>query len=117
MTARQPWRFRRCPKCQAVRRASEYRRVGPHRVCPCGYRGPTADLRLAAPPERPYQLMLPAAPRTPVRVRWTAGPDGIAHAHAAGGAVCHVPAIAERDAWPTFTRCPACLRVVADDAR
>ena len=62
---KQPRRFRRCPKCGGVRRASEYRRAGPLRVCPCGHRGPTADFRLAAQPERSYQLMLPTAPRPP----------------------------------------------------
>lgn len=44
-------------------------------------------------------------------VRWLAGPDGVAHAHLAGGRVtaCGVPAIAERFAWPIRSRCPACL--------
>lgn len=42
------------------------------------------------------------------RIRWTAGRDGIAHAHISGRTACHVSAIAERYAWPTRTRCPAC---------
>jgi len=44
-------------------------------------------------------------------LRWTAGgPDGIAHLHVAGRVVCHAEPIAEPFAWPTVTRCPACLR-------
>jgi hypothetical protein len=46
------------------------------------------------------------------RIRWTAGPDGIAHAHVSGRPACRVPAVAERFAWPTSTRCPACVAVV-----
>ena len=43
---------------------------------------------------------------------YSAGPDGIAHAHpTARATACHVPAIGERWAWPTLTRCPACLVV------
>ena len=49
------------------------------------------------------------------RTRWTAGRDGVAHAHVSGRTLCHVPAIEERDAWPTRTRCPAC--VVATTAK
>jgi hypothetical protein len=52
-----------------------------------------------------------------IRVLWTAGPDGIAHAHVGNRTACHVSPIAERYAWPTLSRCPACLRVVADDGR
>lgn len=43
--------------------------------------------------------------------RWTAGDAlGIAHAHVSGRTLCHVPPIAEPFAWPTLSRCPACLR-------
>jgi hypothetical protein len=42
------------------------------------------------------------------RVRWTADRAGIAHAHVAGRTLCRAPSIAERDAWPAFSRCPAC---------
>ena len=49
------------------------------------------------------------------RIRWTAGPDGIAHAHVSGRTMCHVPSIAERFAWPARTRCAAC--VVATTAK
>ena len=45
------------------------------------------------------------------RIRWTAGRDGIAHAHVSGRTLCHVPAIAERYAWPALRRCSACLAV------
>ena len=45
-------------------------------------------------------------------LRWTAGPDGVAHAHADHRTACHVPPIAERWAWPETSRCPACLRVL-----
>ena len=47
------------------------------------------------------------------RIRWTAGPDGIAHAHPSGSRVAArgTPVVGERFAWPTHTRCPACLRV------
>ncbi|HEY5434924.1 MAG TPA: hypothetical protein VIK13_06805, partial [Candidatus Limnocylindrales bacterium] len=40
------------------------------------------------------------------------GPDGMAHAHADNRTACHVPPIAEPYAWPTLSRCPACLRAV-----
>ena len=47
------------------------------------------------------------------RIRWTAERDGIAHAHVSGRTLCHVPAIAERYAWPTRARCPACPACLA----
>jgi hypothetical protein len=46
------------------------------------------------------------------RIRWTAGKDGTAHAHQSGRTACRVPSIGERHAWPTVTRCPACLAAV-----
>ena len=46
------------------------------------------------------------------RIRWTAGPDGVGHAHLAGVTVCHVEPIPDPFAWPTLSRCPACLRAV-----
>lgn len=45
------------------------------------------------------------------RVRWTAGRDGVAHAHRGSRAirtVCGSPPIDERFGWPANTRCPAC---------
>lgn len=74
------WRFRRCPRCKAVRPAADFQYVGTYRpgwdpgtpaerVCPCGYRGVTSDFRVVRevhpnkPPYRDFQLMLPAAPR------------------------------------------------------
>lgn len=50
------------------------------------------------------------------RIRWTALRDGIAHAHAPGlpRTLCGQPAVAERDAWPTFRRCLACVALEAD---
>jgi hypothetical protein len=73
-------RFLRCPRCRAVRLAESYPPAGAYcagwdagsparRVCPCGYEGPAAAFRTVrgshpgAPPTRPLQLMLPAAPR------------------------------------------------------
>jgi hypothetical protein len=50
---------------------------------------------------------------TAVRVRWIAGRDGMAHAHVSGRTLCHAPSIAERFAWPTVTRCTACVAAVA----
>jgi hypothetical protein len=50
------------------------------------------------------------------RIRWTAGRDGIAHAHVSGRTLCRVPAIAERFAWPTVTRCPRCLAAMPGGA-
>jgi hypothetical protein len=49
------------------------------------------------------------------RVRWTAGRDGIAHAHlSAGVTACGASPIAERFAWPeTAIRCPTCTADVA----
>jgi hypothetical protein len=46
-------------------------------------------------------------------IRWTAGPDGIAHAHVAGRTACRAPAIGEQRAHPTIRKCPACLAAVA----
>ena len=45
------------------------------------------------------------------RIRWTASRDGIAHAwrSARGFTLCGLWPIEERYAWPTRTRCPACL--------
>jgi hypothetical protein len=43
------------------------------------------------------------------RVTWTAGRDGIAHAHVSGHTLCRVPSIGERYAWPIVSRCRACL--------
>jgi hypothetical protein len=51
------------------------------------------------------------------RIRWTAGRDGIAHAHTSGRTACHAQAIAERDAWPIVRRCPACLAALAKAGR
>jgi hypothetical protein len=47
------------------------------------------------------------------RVRWSAGKDGVAHAHTSGRTLCRVQSIAERDAWPTLTRCQRCVAVAA----
>ena len=47
------------------------------------------------------------------RIRWTADRSGVAHAHVSGRTLCHAPAIAERDAWPTLTRCQRCVAVAA----
>lgn len=48
------------------------------------------------------------------RIRWAADRDGVAHGHRPGHprTLCRLPAIAERYAWPTVTRCPACLEAV-----
>lgn len=46
------------------------------------------------------------------RPRWTAGDvEGVAHAHhrSAPRTACGLPAIDERHAWPTRTRCEACV--------
>jgi hypothetical protein len=54
---------------------------------------------------------------TRTRIRWSALRDGIAHAHAHDRdmrTLCGQPAIAERDAWPTFRRCLACRALVED---
>jgi hypothetical protein len=51
------------------------------------------------------------------RVRWSAGKDGVAHAHVSGRTLCHAPSIGERDAWPTLTRCPRCVAMVAEMRR
>jgi hypothetical protein len=51
------------------------------------------------------------------RIRWTAGRDGVAHAHTSGRTLCHAPSIGERDAWPTLTRCPRCVAMVAEMRR
>jgi hypothetical protein len=48
-----------------------------------------------------------------VRAHWIAGRDGIAHAHVSGRTLCRAPSIAERFAWPTVTRCTACVAAVA----
>jgi hypothetical protein len=52
-----------------------------------------------------------------VRILWTADRSGVAHAHVSGRTLCHAQAIAERDAWPTLTRCPACLAAIAKGGR
>jgi hypothetical protein len=47
---------------------------------------------------------------TLTRVRWTAGDAaGVAHAHMSGRTACRAPSVAERFAWPSVIRCPACL--------
>jgi hypothetical protein len=46
------------------------------------------------------------------RLRWTPGPDGIAHAHVSGRTACRVPSIGERYAWPIVSRCPECVRIL-----
>lgn len=51
------------------------------------------------------------------RFRWTAGKDGRAHCIVSGRTLCHAQATAERDAWPTLTRCPACLAALAKGGR
>jgi len=51
------------------------------------------------------------------RTRWTAGKDGIAHAHVSGRTACHAPSIAERYAWPIVSRCPACAAAIAKAGR
>ncbi len=51
------------------------------------------------------------------RVRWTAGRDGVAHAHTSGRTACHAAAIAERYAWPTVRPCPACVAALAKVSR
>jgi hypothetical protein len=48
------------------------------------------------------------------RIRWTAGRDGIAHAHTSGRTACHAQSIGERDAWPTIRRCPRCVAIVSE---
>jgi hypothetical protein len=48
------------------------------------------------------------------RIRWTADRSGVAHAHVSGRTLCHVPSIAERDAWPIVRRCPRCVAMVAE---
>lgn len=46
------------------------------------------------------------------RIRWVAGPGGIAHAHlSARVTVCGALAVREHDARRASTRCPACLAV------
>ena len=51
-------------------------------------------------------------------LRWTAGnARGVAHAHVSGRTLCHAQAIAERDAWPAFSRCPACAAAIAKATR
>ena len=47
------------------------------------------------------------------RLRWTAGRSGMAYAHVSGRTLCHAPSIAERYAWPEFTRCADCLRAAS----
>lgn len=71
-----PWRFRRCPRCQVVNRASAFGYVGTYRPgwheeeaarsCPsCGHIADTSAFRVVReqhpndPPYRDYQLMLP----------------------------------------------------------
>lgn len=47
-------------------------------------------------------------------IRWTAGPDGLAHGHAAGApwTQCGAQAIAERFAHPETRRCAECWRTL-----
>lgn len=47
------------------------------------------------------------------RPRWTAGTDGIAHAHVDRITACGVSPIAERYAWPETSRCPTCKAITA----
>jgi hypothetical protein len=47
------------------------------------------------------------------RIRWSSDRSGVAHAHTSGRTLCHAPAIAERDAWPAFSRCPTCAAASA----
>jgi len=51
------------------------------------------------------------------RIRWTADRSGVAHAHQSGRTACHAEAIAERHAWPAFSRCPACVVALAKAGR
>jgi len=51
------------------------------------------------------------------RVRWWADRSGMAHAYRGGRTLCHAPSIAERDAWPTLTRCPRCVAALAKVTR
>jgi hypothetical protein len=51
------------------------------------------------------------------RIRWTADRSGVAHAHVSGRTLCHAQAIAERDAWPAFSRCPRCADALAKAQR
>jgi len=49
------------------------------------------------------------------RVRWTAGADGIAHAHRAlwpGRTACALRGISEQWAHPERSRCATCLAVL-----
>ena len=52
------------------------------------------------------------APRPPL---WNAGRDGIADASRPRDprALCGVPAVDERWAWPERFACPVCVRIVA----
>jgi hypothetical protein len=50
------------------------------------------------------------------RIRWIAESDGQAHAHVGPRATrtaCGRPALSERHAWPTKTRCETCTAAVA----
>ena len=48
------------------------------------------------------------------RIRWSAGPSGVAHAHIGRDprALCGVPAVPEREAWPLRRRCLLCANVI-----
>lgn len=50
------------------------------------------------------------------RVRWAAGPDGIAHAHLirVHATACGVTPIGERFAWPLRRRCPECVAALRE---
>lgn len=51
----------------------------------------------------------------PVRIRWIAGADRVAHAHGVGRrALCGEPGIEERFAWPPMRRCMGCTAIVAE---
>ncbi len=51
--------------------------------------------------------------RRPVRPpRWTAGPDGVGHAHIGRITACGHAPIEERFAWPMTWRCQRCVVMV-----
>lgn len=52
------------------------------------------------------------------RITWTAGREGLAHAHRGSRpvrALCGAPAIDPRLGWPTRVRCDACLAAIAGE--
>lgn len=53
------------------------------------------------------------------RIRWTAGPDGVAHAHRASWrtrTACSKAGIDERYAHPERSRCTECVTVIESEA-